>query len=75
MVNIKYMAKNKILKPRDSMKIEANKLKKWGFKAYTEKAGDKVRVRVGPYAEREKAEKISQQLEKRGLNPVVMSVR
>lgn len=56
-------------------KQELDKLKKWGFKAYTEKAGDKVRVRVGPYAEREKAEKISQQLEKHGLNPVVMSVR
>src|SRR3989338_1264851 len=54
---------------------ELDKLKKWGFKAYTEKVGDKVRVRVGPYAEREKAEKISQQLEKHGLNPVVMSVR
>lgn len=54
---------------------ELDKLKKWGFKAYTEKVGDKVRVRVGPYAEREKAEKIRQQLEKRGLNPVVLSVR
>lgn len=56
-------------------KQELDKLKKWGFKAYTEKAGDKVRVRVGPYAQREKAEIIRQQLEKRGLNPVVMSVR
>lgn len=54
---------------------ELDKLKKWGFKAYTEKAGDKVRVRVGPYAERDKAENIRQQLEKRGLNPVVMSAR
>lgn len=59
----------------DAAKQELDKLKKWGFKAYTEKAGDKVRVRVGPYAEREKAEKIREQLEKRGLNPVVMSVR
>lgn len=59
----------------DAAKQELDKLKKWGFKAYTEKAGDKVRVRVGPYAEREKADKIRQQLEKRGLNPVVMSVR
>lgn len=56
-------------------KQELDKLKKLGFKAYTEKAGDKVRVRVGPYADREKAEKIRQQLEKHGLNPVVMSVR
>lgn len=56
-------------------KQELDKLKKWGFKAYTEKAGDKVRVRAGPYAAREEAEKARQQLEKRGLNPVVMSVR
>ncbi|MDH4216756.1 MAG: SPOR domain-containing protein [Gallionella sp.] len=56
-------------------KQELNKLKKWGFKAYTEKAGEKVRVRVGPYAEREKAEKASQLLEKHGLKPVVMSVK
>lgn len=59
----------------DAAKHEVDKLKKWGFKAHTEKAGDKVRVRVGPYAEREKAEKVRQQLEKRGLEPVVMSVR
>ena len=56
-------------------KQELDKLKKWGFKAYTEKAGDKVRVRAGPYAAREEAEKVRQQLEKHGLNPVVMSVR
>jgi len=56
-------------------KQELEKLKKWGFKAYTEKAGEKVRVRVGPYAEREKAEKVLQLLEKHGLEPVVMSDR
>jgi DedD protein len=56
-------------------KQESNKLKKWGFKAYTEKTGGKVRVRVGPFAEREKAEKIRQQLEKHGLSPVVMSTK
>ena len=54
-------------------KQELVKLKKWGFKAYTEKAGDKIRLRVGPYAGREKAEKIREQLEKHGLQPVVMS--
>lgn len=59
----------------DAAKHEVDKLKKWGFRAHTERAGDKVRVRVGPYAEREKAEKTRQQLEKRGLEPVVMSVR
>lgn len=56
-------------------KQELSKLKKWGFKAYTEKAGDKVRVRVGPFSEREKAEKIRQKLEKHGLSPVVMNTK
>jgi len=32
-------------------------------------------VRVGPYAEREKAEKVRQLLEKHGLHPTVMSAR
>lgn len=59
----------------DTARQEANRLKKLGFKAYTEKAGDKVRVRVGPYAEREKAEKVRQLLEKHGLHPVVTSVK
>lgn len=59
----------------DTARQEANRLKKLGFKAYTEKAGDKVRVRVGPYAEREKAEKVRQLLEKHGLHPVVTSIK
>lgn len=57
----------------ETAKQEADKLKKLGFKAYTEKAGDKTRVRVGPYVEREKAEKVRKLLEKHGLKPTVMS--
>lgn len=53
-------------------KKELKKLKSWGFKAYTEQAGDKVRVRVGPYPNRDKAEKAAHLLEKRGLHPVVL---
>ena len=52
-------------------KQELDKLKKWGFKAYTEKIGDKIRVRVGPYTERDKVEKVRHLLEKHGLHPVV----
>lgn len=52
-------------------KQELDKLKKLGFKAYTEKIGDKIRVRVGPYPEREKAEKVRQLLEKQGFHPAV----
>lgn len=59
----------------DTAKQELIKLKKWGFKAYTEKAGDKIRVRVGPYASREKAEKAGQLLEKHGLNPVILTAK
>lgn len=60
----------------DAAKQELDRLKKLGFrKAYTERVGDKTRVRVGPYAEREKAEQVRQMLEKHGLKPVVMSAR
>lgn len=58
----------------DTAKKQLEKLKKWGFnKAYTEKIGSNIRVRVGPYPEREDAEKVRQLLEKHGLKPVVMS--
>ncbi|MGA9667322.1 MAG: SPOR domain-containing protein [Gallionella sp.] len=56
-------------------KQELNKLKKWGFKAYTEKSGDKIRVRVGPYPDRDKAEKAGKLLEKHGLHPVILSAK
>lgn len=57
----------------DTAKQELKKLKKWGFKAYTEKVGDKTRVRVGPYPDRDKAEKVVHLLEKHGLHPVIVS--
>lgn len=57
-------------------KQEVDKLKKWGFsKAYTEKIGDKIRVRVGPYDERDKADKVRQLIEKHGMHPVVVSIK
>jgi DedD protein len=59
----------------DTAKQELDKLKKWGFKAYTEKAAGMVRVRVGPYPDREKAEKVRLLLEKHGLHPVVLSTK
>jgi predicted oxidoreductase (fatty acid repression mutant protein) len=52
---------------------ELKKLKKWGFKAYEEKIGDNMRLRLGPYSERSQAEKVGKQLEKRGLYPVIVS--
>ena len=56
----------------ETAKQELDKLKKWGFRAYTEKVSGVIRVRVGPYDNRDKAEKARQQLEKHGLHPVVM---
>ena len=58
----------------DTAKKQLEKLKTWGFnKAYTEKIGGNIRVRVGPYPERKEAERVRQLLEKHGLKPVVMS--
>ena len=58
----------------DTARKQLEKLKKWGFnKAYTEKIGGNIRVRVGPYPERKEAEQVRQLLEKHGLKPVVMS--
>ncbi len=59
----------------ETAKQEMLKLKKWGFKAYTEKSGEKVRVRVGPYTDRAKVDKVCQLLEKHGLKPVIVSVQ
>jgi len=60
---------------QDTAKQELRKLKHWGFKAYTEMAGDKMRVRVGPYADRDKAEKAARLLEKHGYHPVIVSAK
>lgn len=68
-----YVAQVGAFSNSDTAKQELKKLKKWGFKAYTEKAGDKIRVRVGPYPDRDKAEKAGRLLEKHGLHPVIVS--
>jgi DedD protein len=57
----------------DTAKQEVKKLKKWGFKVYTEKVGGNTRVRVGPYTDRDKAEKVGRLLEKHGYHPVIVS--
>ena len=59
----------------NTAKQELDKLKGWGFKAYTEKVGSKIRVRVGPYEERVKAEKVVKMLEKHGLHPSIVSIK
>lgn len=49
------------------------KLHKQGWHAYTQKAGEAVRVRVGPYPAREDAEKALHKLEAQGMHPAVVS--
>lgn len=58
----------------ESAKKVLSDLKGWSFKAYSEKVGDKIRVRVGPYSERDKVDKVKVLLEKHGLDPVVVSL-
>ncbi len=57
----------------NTAKQEFKKLKQWGFKVYTEKVGGNTRVRVGPYADHDKAEKVAKLLEKHGYHPVILS--
>ena len=45
-----------------------------GFKAYTEKLGDKTRVRIGPYSTREAANKARHKLEAKGLRSNVVGL-
>lgn len=49
----------------------SSELKSRGFAAYTEKAGSVTRVRVGPFANKEQAEKAAERLRANGLNGVV----
>ena len=50
------------------------KLKKLGFHAYTEKIGNNIRVRVGPYATRQAAETDLHKLEAKGMHPVLATL-
>lgn len=70
-----YVAQVGAYSNSSTAKQELKKLKKWGFKAYTEKSGDMIRVRVGPFADRDKAEKAGKLLEKHGLHPVIIGTK
>jgi DedD protein len=50
------------------------KLNQLGYHAYTEKAGNNLRVRIGSYPTSEAAEKIKRKLEAQGLHPNVVNV-
>ena len=47
------------------------KLSNQNIKVYTEKVGDKIRVRAGPYNTREAADNVYKKLEAQGLKPTV----
>jgi DedD protein len=49
-------------------------LSQQGFKAYTEKVGNKTRVRAGPYATREAATKARHKLEAKGLHSNIVEL-
>ncbi|MCB1913538.1 MAG: SPOR domain-containing protein [Rhodocyclaceae bacterium] len=51
-----------------------NKLKAEGYPGYTERAGDKTRVRVGPYPSREAAEAAMAKLKRIGLSGAVLTL-
>ena len=58
----------------DTAKQLQVKLSKMGYHAYTEKAGNVLRVRVGSYPTREAAEKIQHKLEAMGQQPNVVNL-
>ena len=47
------------------------KLSEQNIKVYTEKVGNKIRVRAGPYVTREAADNVYKKLEAQGLKPTV----
>lgn len=56
----------------DTAKNLRDKLIKEGYRAYTEKAGDVVRVRAGSYPSQEAAEKVKAKLEAQGMHSNVV---
>lgn len=58
----------------DAAKALQQKLHKQGYPSYTEKSGDKTRVRIGDYATHAEAEKVQHKLETQGLQPNVVNL-
>jgi DedD protein len=58
----------------DTAKSMMDKLHKQGYHAYTEKAGNVVRVRIGSYPTREAAEKIQRKLQTQGTHANVLNL-
>lgn len=58
----------------DAAKKLQEKLHKQGYPSYTEKAGNKTRVRIGDYATHAEAEKVQRKLEIQGMKPDVINL-
>ena len=58
----------------EKAQVWQKKFSKRGFRVYTEEADNKVRVRLGPYATREVAEKLRHKLQSEGLHPDVVEL-
>jgi len=58
----------------DAAKKLQEKLHKQGYPSYTEKSGNKVRVRVGDYTTHAEADKVKRKLEIQGMQPDVVNL-
>lgn len=58
----------------DAAKKLQEKLLKQGYASYTEKIGDKTRVRIGDFTTHEQAEKVRRKLEIQGMQPNVLNL-
>lgn len=58
----------------DAAKQLRDKLHKQGYPSYTEKSGDKTRVRIGDYKTQAEAEKVQRKLEIQGMKPNVINL-
>jgi DedD protein len=67
------------LSKKDNVKQLQAKLKQAGFKSYTEtmktSGGEQTRVRAGPFADKEAAEKARAKLQQLGMNPGPVAAR
>ena len=59
----------------DAAKKLQEKLSKEGYPSYTEKTGNKTRVRIGDYATQAEADKVRQKLEIQGMKPDVLNLK
>lgn len=58
----------------DAAKQLRDKLHKQGYRSYTEKSGNKIRVRIGDFSTQSEAEKMQRKLEIQGMKPDVINL-